>query len=156
MGVAPCILVAGGHDDPPYAVPADRLAPKLYALGVSPSAVRVDTDAPHTRGCADALVRAVQAHGWRRLTLVVSPYHVPRAFLATVAALDAVSLADDVYVAMLAGSATKWGDVPVGASVTRAALFDDEMAKCEQHARTGDCAAWPRALTYLRTWELRA
>lgn len=156
MGVAPVLLFIGGFDEPPYAITADRLLPKAHAQGIAPDRVRAIVEhASNTAECARALVRECRTHGWKRVMLVVSPYHVPRAFLTTVRALDDANLADVVSVTMLAGSATRWDDAPMGCADTRAVLFDREMAKVAEYAARGDCATWARGLAYLHTWEAR-
>ncbi len=58
---------------------SDRLASKLAQWGISPERIAVDASSRNTRENAIESARLAHAHGWRRLLLVTSAAHVPRA-----------------------------------------------------------------------------
>jgi len=145
---APVILVAGGVDAPPFALPADRLRDELIRAGVHPDAVRVEPDSQHTAESAHAVCAIAKFHGWRRVLLVTSAYHMPRAMLSFVAALKALGL-DEVVQIVPVAAVQPWCD-----ATDRLGLLHGEREKVTQYA--GDVASYDDGLAYLLRWERAA
>lgn len=80
-GRARAILLSAGLVFPrPGDVPeADRLAAKLAGWGVPPSQIVAEAASRNTRENAIESSRVAAARGWRKLLLVTSAAHVPRA-----------------------------------------------------------------------------
>lgn len=152
QGAAPRILVTGGLDNPPFCLSAHTLAAKLMGLGVAPSAIDVDADAMNTWEQAhNTLVRA-QKEGWKRLLLVASPFHAPRAFLTFLGALLDRGLDDDIHLVIVPAAEVPWFQVPEGETVDRVELLAREFAKCGEYEGV---ASWAEGLAYLKAWEGR-
>lgn len=152
-GAAPTLVVTGGLDDPPRSITAKATAPLLYGMGVAPSAVVLDNDAKNTWEQAVNVVRMAEDREWKRLLLVASPYHTPRAFLTFLKALDERDMADTVSIIPVPATHTPWFNAPDGFDQTRLELMDDEFGKCARYA--AHVATWDRGLDYLKAWEGR-
>ncbi len=93
-GEARMVLFSGGLITQSQGEPseAERLAAYLREEGISPDRIAVETRSRNTRENAVESARIVAAHGWRRLLLVTSAWHAPRAL----ACFRAVGLTPDV------------------------------------------------------------
>jgi uncharacterized SAM-binding protein YcdF (DUF218 family) len=80
-GRARNVLLSGGSARPQRGeVPeADRLAAKLAQWGISPERIAVEASSRNTRENAIESARVAHARGWRKLLIVTSAQHVPRA-----------------------------------------------------------------------------
>jgi uncharacterized SAM-binding protein YcdF (DUF218 family) len=80
-GRARQVLLSGGDVNPGPAgtSEAEELAAMLRAWGVEPDRIAVETSSRNTRENAVESARVVAEHGWRRLLLVTSAAHMPRA-----------------------------------------------------------------------------
>jgi uncharacterized SAM-binding protein YcdF (DUF218 family) len=80
-GQARQVLLSGGLYSPaPGEQPeAEQLGAMLRAWGVEPERIVVESSSRITRENAVESARIVAAHGWRRLLLVTSAAHMPRA-----------------------------------------------------------------------------
>lgn len=80
-GRARAVLLSGGLVAPlPGDLPeADALAARLAGWGVPPSQIVTEAGSRNTRENAIESARVAAAHGWRRLLVVTSALHMPRA-----------------------------------------------------------------------------
>ncbi len=80
-GKAPWIIVAAGNqpDEDDQQVEADAIAEMLQVLGVPESAIRSEGQSRNTRENADNIRALVHELGARRVLLVTSARHMPRA-----------------------------------------------------------------------------
>jgi len=150
-GGAPRVVVTGGKHEPPRWLGAEALRVKLYALGVAPDRVLVESASQHTAEQARAVVALASEHGWARLLLVASAYHLPRAFLTFVRALHDYGGLIRVQLIPVPAAHTPWWGAPAGTTETRLALYERELAKIEAYA--DDVATYEDGLVYLEHWE---
>ena len=80
-GRAGVVLISGGISHPAPGVPseAEQLAAMLLRWGVPADRIAVETRSRNTRENAVESARVVAERGWRRLLLVTSAVHMPRA-----------------------------------------------------------------------------
>jgi uncharacterized SAM-binding protein YcdF (DUF218 family) len=80
-GQARNVLLSGGLTDPPPGMPseADQLAVMLKGWGVPPDRITVEPRSRNTYENAVESARIVGERGWRRVLLVTSAAHMPRA-----------------------------------------------------------------------------
>lgn len=80
-GQARQVLISGGdaNPGPPGSSEAEELGAMLRTWGVEPDRIVVETSSRNTRENALESARVVAEHGWRRLLLVTSAAHMPRA-----------------------------------------------------------------------------
>lgn len=145
------ILVTGGERRDHRAGAAET-GVALLSKGVAPDRLLVDPDSPHTRGQAESIVRLVGEKKWTSLLLVASAYHLPRAVLTCVRALDEAGMRDTLRLLPVAG-VSPWFTAPEGMTETRLALFDRELAKIEEYGAMGHVASYADGLAYLQSWE---
>ena len=95
-GWAPPVLISGGTLDtrPGALVEADILAKQLQLWGIPPERIVVEGRSRNTRENALESERLIREKGWRKLLLVTSAAHMPRA-LGT---FEAVGLKPDTLV----------------------------------------------------------
>ena len=150
---APPVVLTGGIHTPPAKWGAEELAPKLMAQGLSHDRIMVDARAMNTREQAVNTIALVTEHGWRRLMLVVSPYHSFRAFLTFLQAAKDAGIDRAMEINVTPASHVPWWKPPEGCEVTRLELLDQEMEKVGEY---GDhVASWTDGLEYLEYWEGR-
>jgi uncharacterized SAM-binding protein YcdF (DUF218 family) len=94
-GRAEHAIVSGGALDPkvPGLVEARVLERQLIAWGIAPERIVVEPSARNTRENAVLSARIAGDHGWKRLLVVTSAFHMPRAlgcFRAVGLAVDAL------------------------------------------------------------------
>lgn len=76
------ILVSGGADNAAYgSFPARKLVAKLIKMGISSADIIVEADSQNTKEQAINVIALAKKNGWKKIILVASHYHQPRAFL---------------------------------------------------------------------------
>lgn len=154
---APLLLLSGGLSDPPRILSAEDLRGKAMGYGVAPDRIMTERESRNTREQAAAVVTMCHVAHWRRILLIASPYHAPRAFLTFVQAVaDAPEQTVDLRVSVLPASATggfPWWEAPAGCESTRLDLLASEMAKITAYQALGHVATYEAGLEYLKRWE---
>lgn len=145
---APVLVISGGVDDPPHSLPASLMEKMAVVQGVPPQAIIVDNKSQNTYEQSRWLAGAILAHSWKCVTLVASAYHMPRAFLTVVKALDDVECLVQPLTPI-----TRWTGRPDGKTETRAELFAGELAKIEEYGAKGHVATYAEGIRYLERWE---
>lgn len=148
---APIIVVSGGVDAPPYAVPAPKLIGQLIAKGIAPDRLRCEDESQHTRDSAERIVQWMLEEGWHRVMLVTSPYHVPRSLLSFIAVLNERDMADRYHV-LTASSYGAWFE-EAEPGTRRIDLVEREATKVAVYQEKGDVATYEDGLAYLEYWE---
>jgi uncharacterized SAM-binding protein YcdF (DUF218 family) len=150
---APWLVLSGGRHEPPRSIGADALLSDVLGRGVAPDRVLRDATSQNTHEQAVNVAEMAARYRWRRLLLVASPYHVPRAFLTFLAVLRATKQDTTVRVIPVPCADVPWFQSPPGVTETRAALLAVEYAKIDAHQSTGDVATYAQGLDYLKWWE---
>ena len=148
---APTIVVSGGVDAPPYAVPAPKLIGQLIEKGVAPDRLRCEDESQHTRDSAERIVDWMLEEGWHRVLLVTSPYHVPRSLLTFIAVLNERDMADRYHVLGVSSHCVWFDEAEPG--VSRIDLVEREATKVAVYQEKGDVATYEDGLAYLKYWE---
>lgn len=151
-GAAPVIVLAGDRHEPPRILSGEALSATVLGGGVAPDRI-FHAPAAHTQEQAALLAKLAEEKRWRRLLLVASPYHLPRALLTFIRSLTMLGMETDLHLVPVPASHTPWFQPPPGATETRDQLFALELEKCERY--TEHVATWAEGLTYLRYWEGR-
>jgi len=147
------IVASGGLDNPPHAFTAAETRKYLIENGLHPDRIISEGASLNTRDQAVALAKLCAKHEWNRVLVVTSPYHMPRAFLTLLRALDERDITEKVQLVPLPASQTKWTDTPPGEQHKRVDLFAIELAKIDEYSRLGHVASYSEGLDYLRWWE---
>lgn len=150
---APVIVITGGIDGDPRWHGAGRLRDTLIGNGVSPDRIIVDAEAKNTREQAVNVVAIAKEKGWGRILLCASPYHITRAYLTFLRAIQEAKLTDKLHVLSVPCSQLPWSQSPPGLKTTRLELLEDEAAKMELYGN--HVAHYTTGLKYLQSWEGR-
>jgi uncharacterized SAM-binding protein YcdF (DUF218 family) len=154
-GGAPLIVLSGGRHEPPRWQGAQALAGKLYTLGVAPARVLIDDDSQNTRQQAVNVIEMAEARGWKRILLVASAYHAPRAFLTFLQVLgedDRCEREESIQLVNVPATAPWWGS-PEGMGPTRLELLAFEQEKIQEYSERGHVASYVDGLASLKRWE---
>ncbi len=119
---------------------------EAIGLGVAPSRILMDERATNTAQQARYTAELARVNGWRRVLLACSPYHMPRAFLTLLRALDREEASEDVQVLPIAADHLPWFGEP-----RRDDLLAVEMQKIYEHV--DDVCTFSEGLAYLEHWE---
>jgi uncharacterized SAM-binding protein YcdF (DUF218 family) len=149
-GAAPRILVTGRLNEPPFRLGALACKASLIEQGVSPDRIDVDDTAMHTRDQAVVIAARAEQHGWRQVILVASAYHLHRAVLTVLVALQECRLAETVRI-IPAAPPSKWTGEFSGLPVSRLSRLDDEFRKMEEYVQ--HVARPSEGIAYLEGWE---
>jgi hypothetical protein len=148
------VVLSGGSHNPPYAVDAEHLLGPMLEKGVKPGWLRLETDSTNTYEQATALTAMAKSERWRRVLLVTSAYHMPRAFLTFVAAMEDAGMEDTLHVCCVPVSQF-WWERPAGLAVTRLDLLAAEAEKIQRYGELGHVASYEAGLAYIERWEGR-
>jgi len=146
----PVIVITGGKHDPPRWWGAEKLTPKLIGKGISHNKILIENEAQNTRGQAEETIELAVEKGWKRLMLVASPYHTPRAFLTFLGVLQERDLAETIELLPDIADQTPWFGPPDGMETNRIEIMDGELDKIDDYP---DVASYEDGLRYLEFWE---
>ena len=149
-------VLSGGRHDPPRWWGAKELRKKAETdSGISPSHLIIEDKSQNTKEQAANCVQIAIENNWRRLWIVVSPYHAFRAFLTFLRALQRCDKDRHIHLQVLPTDFSPWVGRPWGMEEVepgrRVDLFDEELRKCELYG--DDVASYADGLAYLEFWE---
>jgi uncharacterized SAM-binding protein YcdF (DUF218 family) len=156
QGGAEYIVVTGGRHDPPAVHGAEWASDWLVGKSVHPERVIVEAQSQNTREQAVNVLELADTRDWHNLLLVASTYHLLRAFLTFIKALDnycTMSLPPTIRLIPVAASQAPWTATPVGVDRTRLELELVEYVKTQEYQQIGHCASYAAGLAYLLKWE---
>jgi uncharacterized SAM-binding protein YcdF (DUF218 family) len=150
---APLVLLLGGRHEPPAIEGAKALGSYLLGAGVAPERLMIEDKSRNTHEQAEALVAAATLGQWSRILLVASAYHLPRAWLTTLASLTRAELDARIHLLAIPAVPCEWFAAPPGGTRERVDLQLDEAEKIATYQALGHCASYAEGLAYLRRWE---
>lgn len=144
-GLADYIVPSGGLDNGgPVAIPASTLAEELYKKGIPREKVIVESVSQNTFEQGTEVMKIAAARGWRKIILVASHYHQPRAYLTFLRAMEKARLKIEIYNSPARD--LSWFEKVVDRN--RAELFEDEMRKIDEYGKKGHLCSVAEALEY--------
>jgi uncharacterized SAM-binding protein YcdF (DUF218 family) len=138
MGKAPGILVTGGRHEPPTHIGATLLTTLILGRGIAHDRILADDGPQNTREQAEAVINQAAKRNWRRLILVASSWHIARAYLTFLAALQEAGVTD-VCLVPAAVQSPAFAD-----------RLDGELAKIDAYGP--HCASYADGLAELARW----
>jgi uncharacterized SAM-binding protein YcdF (DUF218 family) len=149
---APFIVLSGGveGDSLKGAVSCQSF---VMGQGVSPTRIIVEKESTNTREQAVNVVKIAAEKEWRRLLIVASPYHAPRAMLTFLKALQEVGKEKEIQLIAVPASHLAWWKSPEGNKRTRLELLSGEMGKIAMYPE--HISTYSDGLSYLHEWEGR-
>jgi uncharacterized SAM-binding protein YcdF (DUF218 family) len=150
---APKLVLTGGVEDERRMKASTAIGLLLGEFGLSPSKILVDDGPQNTREQAVAIVDQATREEWNRFLLVASPYHIYRATLTFLKALQEAGVDDKVRIIPVPTSQVAWGEAPDGMTETRLELLNREFQKID--AYTDHVASYVDGSAYLLLWEVQ-
>lgn len=146
-GWAPYIVLSGGLNAPKQgSVPIKTMANQLKKLGIPEKAIILESTSLHTRAQAEEIEKIGREHHWKRMILVASHYHQPRAFLTFLKVFKEKKCSIRIVNAPVRDlpwfKKTAWG--------IRADLLLEEMKKIETYRAKGHVASWADGIAYFK------
>jgi uncharacterized SAM-binding protein YcdF (DUF218 family) len=145
-----CIVLSGGVDGHGKKS-AETLKPKLYGCGLSPSKIFVESQSTNTREQAVNVVALAIGQGWKCLHIVASHYHLPRAFLTFLKALQEVDKDEEIRLVGVSVDTVPWWGTPEGSQYKRIELLSGEAGKIAMYPE--HVCSYSEGLMHLRLWE---
>jgi uncharacterized SAM-binding protein YcdF (DUF218 family) len=147
---APCIVLSGGKHLAPRWLGAAHLASEVLAMGAAPDRVIVEGASMNTREQAVNVLEIAAVNHWRRILLVASAYHLPRAFLTFLKAAMDREHEEVLQILPIASGVPAWFEKPPGTSHTRLSLLESELRKIDRYTQEGHCASYAAGVHYFR------
>ncbi len=144
-GWADKVVVSGGVYTPNYgSYPSEYLVPELIKSGVPPERIVIEGKSKHTREQAEEVLESARNNGWKKIILVASSHHQPRAFLTFLKVMNEKNLKLQIINAPARELSwfeeTGWGK--------RSELLDVEFEKIEKYMALGQIATFEEAIEY--------
>lgn len=140
MGISPRIVVSGGIKENPF---VEDIANYLKNKGVEE--VIVENQSNNTREQALNVIKLVKNNNWKKIILVASGFHQPRAFLTFLKAKDDANLDLKIFNSPVANLSwfknTAW-------KKTRLELLEEEFKKIDEYMLKGHLATIDQGLNY--------
>lgn len=149
------VVLSGGVHDGTRIYGAKQLKGKIMGKGVAPSRIILEDESQNTHEQAVNVVALAKKREWRRILLVASAYHMPRAWLTFLKATLEAGIADSLQIVPAPTSHTPWGGSPSGMDDSRLNLLTKELMKIEAYRGMGHVASYEDALRYFEDWESR-
>ncbi|MBI2113114.1 MAG: YdcF family protein [Candidatus Wildermuthbacteria bacterium] len=153
QGFAPLILISGnnvlvGPNTRPEEndFPLGLLKQYLVERGVPGSSILLDDQSMNTLGQAVNIVRIAKEKKWETFLVVVSPYHMIRAYLSLVKQVRDQRWEGKMAIYPVEFS---WDSVPSGRKKTALEMLNVEMEKIKKYAK--DIATIEQGLQYYKT-----
>lgn len=152
-GGAPTILLSGGKHEPPRWKDASAIRGYLLGKGVAPDRIVLETASQNTREQAVAVVRMACDAGWKRIIIVASSYHSPRAYLTFLKTLHEVGHDRAIHILSIPATQSPWFAPCPGMTQSRADLLAGEVAKIAEYQAQGHVASYADGIAAIRYWE---
>ena len=139
------VLVTGGFDNLPFAMPAEKMAKKLVKMGVPVKNIVVENESQNTYQQGQETMKIVKKNKWQKVILVASHFHQLRAFLTFLKAMQKAGLKIQIF-NMPCRNASWFERISFGKS--RFELLKEELGKIREYAKKGHIASIKTALNY--------
>jgi uncharacterized SAM-binding protein YcdF (DUF218 family) len=144
------LIISGGVDSESQQS-AKTLYPKALGMGIAHDRIVLEEKSTNTREQAVNVVAYAQEKGFRRIILVASCHHAPRAFLTFLKALEEVGQDEAIQLVSCAADHLPWFKCPKGMKRTRSELYIGEMGKIELYRE--HCSSFIAGADHIRIFE---
>jgi uncharacterized SAM-binding protein YcdF (DUF218 family) len=144
------LIISGGVDSESQQS-AKTLYPKALGMGIAHDRIVLEEKSTNTREQAVNVVAYAQEKAFRRIILVASCHHMPRAFLTFLKALEEVGQDEAIQLVSCAADHLPWFKCPKGMKRTRSELYIGEMGKIELYRE--HCSSFIAGADHIRIWE---
>lgn len=150
-GLAKIIVVSGGLNKPPFSLGAVNMSKKFIEKGVAKDKLIIEEKSQNTYEQAKEVIKIVKQKNWRKIILVASNFHQPRAYLTFLRAMQDAKFKIQIFNApvreLLWFKKTALG-------FNRLELLRDEFKKIDGYFRKGHLVGVKEAIKY-QAWKER-
>lgn len=150
QGLAERILISGGYDAPPFSIPAKIMVKKIPA-SIPPKKIILEENSQNSYEQGVEVMKIVKEKKWKKIILVASNFHQPRAYLTFLKTMKKANLKIQIFNAP-AGELSWFDKTTLGA--TRMQLLKEEFKKIDKYTTEGDLVTIEEAINYQK-WKER-
>lgn len=144
-GLAKNILISGGFTGrPPFTIPAVELAKKIHN-NIPKNKIIIEGNSQNTFEQGVEVMKMVKIKKWKKIILVVSHFHQPRAYLTFLKAMQNAKLKIQIFNAP-ARDLSWFKKTALGKS--RVGLLKDEFNKIDEYFKKGHLTSINKAIEY--------
>lgn len=144
-GLAEKILISGGFDNPPFAIPAEKMAKKFIEERIPEDKIIIENKSKNTYEQGMETMKLAKDNGWRKIILVASNFHQPRAYLTFLKAMEDSGL--DILIYNRPARDLPWlSSTALGEN--RCELFEDELEKIAKYQKISHIISFSKVLDY--------
>lgn len=150
-GLAKVIVVSGGLNQPPFSLGAVKMGKKFMAEGVAKDKLIIEEKSQNTYEQAKEVMKIAKQKKWRKIILVASNFHQPRAYLTFLKARQDAKLKIQLFNAPVRELA--WFR-KTALAVNRLELLKNEFKKIDDYLLKGHLVSFKKAIKY-QAWKER-
>lgn len=152
-GLANKIVVSGGYNNPPFSVPAEKMAAHLIKKGIPPELIILEKKSQQTREQVVEIMKLVKEKNWKKIILVASHFHQARAYLTFLKVMKDAKLKIFLFNAPAKG--LSWFE-KTSFGLTRFQLLTEEFKKIDDYMKKGHLVTIKEAIKYQKWKEKRS
>jgi len=148
-GLAKNIVISGGFHSPPFCLHAELLAREIIKRGIFKDKIILEKISKNTYEQGIEVLKIVQERKWKKIILVASHFHQPRAYLAFLKAMKDLKMEIHIFNAPVKD--LLWFE-KTDAGPTRIQLMEEELEKINEYTKKGHLIGIEEALNYQK-WQ---
>jgi len=145
QGWAPLIIVSGGNNKIKFSVPADKMADYLIKNGIPENKIIIESGSQNTKEQAEQTMGIVKTKGFKKIILIASNFHQPRAFLTFLKGMENARM--NIVIINAPVRDLSWFDNNVFEK-PRIDLLQDEFLKIKEYSEKGHVFSIDKAIEY--------
>jgi len=149
--LARTIVVAGNYNNPPFSIPAKKLAKYLVKKGIPIQKIVLEKRSENTYEQAVEVMKIVNKNSWNRIILVASHFHQLRAYLTFLKVMKDLGLKIQIFNAPV--RELSWFS-KTSLGINRIELMEKEFEKIDQYKKNGHLITVGEAIKYQK-WKER-
>lgn len=149
--MASIIVVSGGLKGSLGSVPALKMADYLIKKGVPKNNILIESDSQNTYEQAQNVMRIAKEEKWRKIILIASAFHQPRAFLTFLKATKDYKVEIEIF---NAPAKHPWFEEKE-LGLSRLELLSGEFSKIKEYQKKGHLVSIKEGLEYQKWKEQR-
>ncbi len=150
-GWAKKILISAGYDNPPFCLLADVFLKEFLKMGIPKNKIIIEDKAQNTYEESIGVLKMAKKRKWKKIILVVSHFHQPRAYLTFLKAMKDLNLKIQIFNAPV--RELSWFD-KTSLNLSRLQLLEKEFEKMDEYIKKGHLATIKEVITYQK-WKER-
>jgi len=143
--LAKIIVVSGGFNNPPFSIIANKMAKKLIQKGVLAKSIIIEEKSQNTYEQGIEIMKLVKKNRWKKIIIVASHFHQPRAYLTFLQAMKDTKLKIKIFNAPARELSWFKNTFP---GLSRLRLLENELKKIDAYSKKGHLANIKEAINY--------